>query len=309
MSGGISESRTRSGFVALAGRPNVGKSTLVNSIVGTKVAAISDKPQTTRRAIRGVASGDLDGERWQLVLVDLPGVQRPRDALTARMQRTVDRELLESDAVLLVLSAAERIGGGDRFIAQTLASSPVPVIAALNKVDLLGEAELAAALDMVGRLEEDGVEFTEIFPVSARTGAGIGALERSLVSLLPEGPLYYPEEVRTDQTPEVALAELVREKALARTREELPHAIEVIIEEIEPRNDLLAVRAVIWVEAGSQKGIVIGKSGSMIRDIGTAARLEMERLLERKVFLELTVKVRKHWRRDDALLDRLGIEP
>ena len=256
-----------------------------------------------------MASGELNGGRWQLVLVDLPGVQRPRDALTARMQRTVDRELSESDAVLFVLSAAERIGGGDHFIAHTLASAPTPVIAALNKIDLLGEAELAAALDAVGRLEEEGVRFKEIFPVSARTGAGLAVLEHSLVSLLPEGPLYYPEEVRTDQTPEVALAELVREKALARTREEVPHAIEVVVEEIEPRDDLLEVRAVIWVEADSQKGILIGKNGSMIKSIGTAARLEMERTLERKVFLDLTVKVRRHWRRDDALLDRLGIEP
>jgi GTPase len=300
---------TRSGFVAVTGRPNVGKSTLVNALVGAKVAVTSDKPQTTRRAIRGVATGRLDGESWQLVLVDLPGVQRPRDALTERMQRSVEKQLSDCDAVLFVLDGAQRIGGGDRFIASALRSSPVPVVAAVNKVDQLDKGRTAAALDTAAALEEEGVELREIFPVSARTGAGIGPLGRSLVDLLPRGPLYYPDEVRTDQPREVALAELIREQALARTREEIPHAIEVKVEEIEDREDLTQVRAVIWVEAESQKGILIGRQGTMVREIGTAARREIERQLGRPVYLDLTVKVRKAWRRDENLLDRLGIEP
>jgi GTPase len=299
---------TRSGFVAVAGRPNVGKSTLVNGIVGAKVAIASEKPQTTRRAIRGVANGERDGERWQLVLVDLPGVQRPRDALTERMQKRVERELSDCDAVLLLLNGAETIGAGDRFIASALASSPVPVVAALNKVDALDRGRTTAALDAVARLEREGVTLRDIFPVSARTGEGVGPLVQSLVALLPEGPLYYPDGVRVDQAQELTVAELVREQALARTRQEVPHSVEVQVQEIEPREDLTAVQAVIWVESESQKGILIGKGGTMIRDIGTAARAEIEGLLGRRVFLDLKVRVRRGWRRDEDLLDRLGIE-
>ncbi len=299
---------TRSGFVAVAGRPNAGKSTLVNSIVGQKVAVISDKPQTTRRAIRGVVNGEHEGERWQLVLVDLPGVQRPRDALTERMQRRVERELSDCDAALFVLNGAERIGGGDRFIASALGRSPVPVVAAVNKIDLLDTAATAHALSGTADLEREGVDLREIFPVSAKTGRGVPDLVRSLVSTLPQGPLLYPDDVRSDQPLETALAELVREQALARTREEVPHSIEVQVQEIEAGDDLTRVRAVIWVETESQKGILVGKNGIMVREIGTGARKEMERMLGRRVFLDLTVRVRRGWRRDEGLLDRLGIE-
>jgi GTP-binding protein Era len=299
---------TRSGFVAVAGRPNVGKSTLVNAIVGAKVAVTSNRPQTTRRAIRGIVNGTNDGEQWQLVLVDLPGVQRPRDLLTDRMQRRVESQLADCDAALFLLSGAERIGGGDRFIANALAGSNVPVIAALNKIDLLGKAELAAALDAVGSLEEEGVELKEIFPVSARSGAGVGELVRALVALLPEGPLLYPQETRSDLPLDRSLAELIREKALRRTHDELPHSVEVLVEEIEEQEDLTKVRALLWVETESQKKILVGKGGSMIRNIGTAARLEMETMLGRRVFLDLTVKVRRGWRGDESLLDRIGIE-
>jgi GTP-binding protein Era len=299
---------TRSGFVAVAGRPNVGKSTLVNAMVGEKVAVVSDKPQTTRRAIRAITSGAIGGERWQLVLVDLPGVQRPRDVLTERMQGRVERELAECDCVLFVLSGAERIGGGDHFIAKALSAAKVPVIAALNKVDVLDRGQTAAALDTAAKLEAEGVELREIFPVSARTGDGVGPLLQALIGLLPEGPLYYDDDARTDMSREVALAELVREQALARTREEVPHSIEVHVVEIEQREALIAVKAVIWVETESQKGILIGRHGSMVREIGRAAREEMEKLLGERVFLDLTVKVRRGWRRDEGLLDRLGIE-
>jgi len=292
---------TRAGFVALAGRPNVGKSTLVNGLVGRKIAIVSDKPQTTRRAIRGVATaGD-----HQLVLVDLPGVQRPRDALTERMQRRVEAELADADAALMVVNGEQGIGPGDRFIAGLLERSPVPVVIAVNKVDRLSRPATAAALQAAAEL---GVG-DEIFPISARSGQGVDALVEHLVGLLPEGPFYFPADERSDQPEQVLLAELVREQVLRRTRQELPHAVEVQVEDIEQRReDLIAVRAVIWVEAESQKAIVIGASGRMVKAIGTAARRELERELTTHVHLDLAVRVRKAWRSDDRLLDRLGIE-
>jgi GTP-binding protein Era len=291
---------SRSGFVALAGRPNVGKSTLANAIVGDKVAIVSDKPQTTRRAIRGVATG----EDWQLVLVDLPGVQRPRDALTERMQRRVERELADADAALMVLNGEQGVGPGDRFIADALARAGIPVVIAVNKVDRLDRARTAAALQAASELRPGA----EVFPVSARTGAGVGPLAEHLVGLLPAGPYLFPPDVRSDQPEQVELAELVREQVLARTREELPHAVEVRVEEIEPTNGLVRIRALVWVETESQKGIVVGAGGRMVKAIGTAARKELERRLGTRVHLDLSVRVRRHWRADDALLDSLGID-
>ena len=292
---------TRSGFVALAGRPNVGKSTLVNAIVGRKVAIVSDKPQTTRRAIRGVATTDDS----QLVLVDLPGVQRPRDALTARMQRRVESELADADAALLIVNAVQGIGPGDRFIASLLAGARTPVVVAVNKVDRCSVADIAATLQAASELSV-GDDF---FPISARTGEGLRALVDHLGALLPPGPFFFPADESSDQSEQVMLAELVREQVLRRTRQEVPHAVEVEVEEIqERRDDLIAVRAVMWVEADSQKGILIGAGGAMIKAIGTAARKELERELGCKVHLDLAVRVRKAWRSDDRLLDRLGIE-
>ncbi len=293
---------TRSGFVALAGRPNAGKSTLVNAIVGAKVAIVSDKPQTTRRAIRGVATGP----DWQLVLVDLPGVQRPRDSLTERMQRRVERELADSDAVLVVLNADQGIGGpGDRFIAAAVAAAGLPIVAAVNKIDRLRHPQVAAALQQAADLLPDA----EIFPVSARRGTGVPALVDHLAGLVPAGPFLFPPEDRSDLAEAVLLAELIREQVLRRTREELPHAVEVQVEEVDfAREGLAVVRAYAWVETESQKGILIGTGGAMIRAIGIAARKELERELGRKVHLDLSVRVRRHWRADDALLDRLGIE-
>jgi GTPase len=296
---------TRAGFVGIAGRPNVGKSTLVNAIVGSRVAIVSSRPQTTRRAIRGIATAP-DGS-WQLVLVDLPGVQKPRDVLTERMQRRVERELTDSDAALLVINGEEGVGPGDRFIARALLSARerTPVICAVNKIDRLGKADTAAVLDASAKLEV----VDELFPVSARTGAGLGPLTERLAALIPEGPILYPPEERSDQPSEVLLAELIREQILNRTREEIPHSVEVSITEVEPREgDLVAVRAEVWAESESQKGILIGAGGSKVREIGTAARRELERELGGRVFLDLRVRVRKRWRRDEALLDRLGIE-
>lgn len=300
---------SRSGFVAVAGRPNVGKSTIVNGLVGAKVAVTSDKPQTTRRAIRGISNGQREGEPYQLVLVDLPGVQQPRDELTERMQRRVERELSECDIALFVLNAAERSAGGDRFIAQALAAAKLPVVVAVNKIDATDHAKIAATLAGAADLEQAGVDIREIVPMSALKGSGVETLRAALASLLPEGPLYFPAEAVSDQPLEVRLAELIREAALKRTREEIPHSIEVHVEEVARRDDgLTVVRAMIWVESPSQKGILIGRAGSMIRAIGSAARKEIERELDGRAHLDLSVKVRKGWRRDDGLLDRLGIE-
>jgi GTP-binding protein Era len=298
----MSESpETRSGFVALAGRPNVGKSTLVNAIVGSKVAIVSDKPQTTRRAIRGVATGP----DHQMVLVDLPGVQRPRDALTERMQRLVERSLEDSDAALLVLNGEQGVGPGDRWIADVLRGSSVPVVIALNKLDRLDHGRTVAALQAAADL--DVAE--EIFPISARTGAGLDPLVEHLVARLPVGPFYFPPGESSDQEEAVLLAELVREQVLLRTRQEVPHAVEVEVQEIEPMRDgLVAVRGSIWVETDSQKGILIGAGGRTVKAIGTAARQAIEAQLGVQVHLDLSVRVQRHWRADERLLDRLGIE-
>ena len=292
---------TRSGFVALAGRPNAGKSTLVNEIVGGKVAIVSDKPQTTRREIRGIATR----EDWQLVLVDLPGVQRPRDPLTERMQRRVESALRDADVVLFMLNGEQQIGPGDRFIANAIKNAGVPAVTAVNKVDRLDRGRTVTALETAAKLGVEG----EIYPISARTGAGVEALVGELVSMLPEGPFLYPPEEKSDQPEQIRIAELVREQVLLRTREELPHAVEVEIDELEERDDgLLIVRALVWAETESQKGILVGAAGQMVKAIGTAARREIEAMLERRVHLDLHVRVRKGWRRDEALLDRLGIE-
>jgi GTPase len=296
---------TRAGFVGLAGRPNVGKSTLVNAIVGAHVAIVSERPQTTRRAIRGVAT-DLAAD-WQLVMTDLPGVQRPRDALTERMQRRVEREIADSDAVLFVLNAEQGIGPGDRFISRMLreASLDTPVVCAVNKADRLNNAELAPVLAATAEL--DGVD--EIFPVSARKGTGLDPLIAKLIELVPESPFLFPPEQRSDLPSEVLLAELIREQVLRRTRDELPHAVEVQVDEVGHREDgVVEVHAHVWAETESQKGILIGAGGRKIKEIGTAARTELERELGGRVFLDLQVRVRKSWRKDEGLLDRLGIE-
>ncbi|TMM15994.1 MAG: GTPase Era [Actinobacteria bacterium] len=285
----------KSGFVAVAGRPNVGKSTLVNALCGGKVAIVSDKPQTTRRRIFGIANGD----EYQLVLADLPGFQRPRDALTERMQHTVDASFEDVEAVVFVLSARERIGAGDRFIASRVFSLGVPVVIALNKVDRLKPGHIAEQMNTAAKLGD----FHALHPVSAKTGDGVAALRDELVPLLPEGPLYFPREQRTDLSVEAQIGELVREKALWLTRDEVPHAISVEVDEMGEKT----VRALLLVETDSQKQILVGKGGSMVKDIGTRARPEIEALLGHPVFLELVVKVRPRWRRDEATLDRLGV--
>ena len=302
---------TRAGFVALAGRPNVGKSTLTNAIVGVKVAIVSDRPQTTRRAVRGVATG----ADWQLVLVDLPGVQRPRDALTQRMARRVNLELADADAALMLLNGEEGVGPGDRYIAAALAQAPGPVTVAVNKVDRLSKERQARALLDAAEIAPPSAE---VFPISARSGEGVGALVAHLVAQLPPSPFLYAAEQRSDMPREELLAELIREQVLRRTFQELPHAIGVVIEELEADShdppsrgaagELTRIDALIWVETESQKAIVVGHGGRMIKAIGTAARRELERELGGRVHLSLIVRVRRHWRADDGLLDRLGIE-
>ena len=285
----------KSGFVAVAGRPNVGKSTLVNALAGGKVAIVSDKPQTTRRRIFGIANR----EDYQLVLADLPGFQRPRDPLTEHMQRTVDSSFEDVDAVLFVLDARDRIGAGDRFIAQRVFSLGVPVVIALNKVDRLKPGHIATQMTTASRLGD----FHALHPVSAKTGDGVDELREELVELLPEGPQYFPPEQRTDLSPEEQVAELVREKAIQLTREEVPHAITAEVEELEEK----VVRAALYVETDSQKQILVGKGGSLVREIGTRARPEIEAVLGHPVFLDLQVKVRPKWRRDERMLERLGL--
>jgi GTP-binding protein Era len=262
---------------------------------------VSDRPQTTRREIRGIATG-VD---WQLVLVDLPGVQRPRDPMTERMQGRVEQALAEADAVLFMLNGEQRVGPGDRYIARAIRASGRPVVIAVNKLDKLSRVRTAEALTAAAELDLDG----EIFPISAKRGAGVGELVEHLVALVPEGPPMYPPEELSDQPEHVWLAELVREQVLRRTREELPHAVEVEVAELERREDgLLVIEAYLWVEGESQKGILIGSGGRMVRAIGTAARKEIEAATGARVHLDLRVRVRKGWRRDEGLLDRLGIE-
>jgi GTP-binding protein Era len=285
----------RCGVVAVAGRPNVGKSTLVNALTGEKVAITSTVPNTTRRRIFGVANGP----EWQLVLVDLPGFQRPMDALTERMQETVDSSFADVDAVLLVLSARDRIGAGDRFVARRVFSLGVPVVIALNKIDRLKHGHVASQMKAAATLGD----FHALHPVSAKVRDGIDELRDDLVLLLPEGPPLFPRDQQTDLTLVERIAEVVREKALQLTRDEVPHALTVQVEELSERT----VRALVLVETESQKGILVGKRGSMIREIGTRARPEVEALVGHPVFLELVVKVRPKWRRDRKAVERLGL--
>jgi GTP-binding protein Era len=285
----------KSGFVAVAGRPNVGKSTLVNALCGEKVAITSTVPNTTRRRIFGVAHG----ADYQLALVDLPGFQRPMDALTERMQQTVDSSFEDVDAVLLVVDARAHIGSGDRFVARRVFGLGKPVVIALNKVDRLKPGHIATQMKTAATLGD----FHALHPVSAKTKEGVGELRGDLVLLLPDGPAYFPDTQATDLAPVERIAEIVREKALHLTRDEVPHAITVEVDELEDGR----VHAVIYVETESQKGILVGKKGAMVREIGTRARPEVEALVGGRVFLELQVKVRPKWRRDPRMLERLGL--
>jgi GTP-binding protein Era len=286
----------KSGFVAVAGRPNVGKSTLVNALTGTKVAIVSDKPHTTRHQIRGVhTTADA-----QLVLVDLPGWQKPIDALTERMQGRVDETIAgDIDVVMIVVSARDRIGAGDRFVARRVFSLGAPVIIVVNKIDRLKAGHIASQMKEAATLGE----FHALHPVSAVTGDGIDELRADLISLLPEGPMYYPPETDTDMSDEARIGELVREQALRLLKEELPHAITAEVVEIEGKH----VHVRLYTETESQKQILIGKGGSMVREIGRTARPFVEQLLGHPVYLQLQVKASPKWRRNETMLERLGL--
>ncbi len=296
----MSTTTHHSGMVALAGRPNVGKSTLANALSGTHVAAVSPRPQTTRRRL-AVA---VHGPTWQAVLLDIPGFQTPFDALTRRMQQTVDATLADCDAALFMVNAAEQVGGGDRFIAERLVAAGLPVVVVVNKVDEVAADRIAQTIATVSELVPAMVA---LHPVSALTGDGLEALRDELPGLLPEGPPYFPPGMATDQTMEELAAELIREAALVRLFEEVPHAMAVQIEEITPAHSGIRVEAVIYVENNSQKGILVGKAGSMIRDIGSAARRALGVAWGAEVHLGLMVKVRRRWREDESMLTRLGL--
>jgi GTP-binding protein Era len=287
----------KSGFVAVAGRPNVGKSTLVNALVGEKVAIVSPIPHTTRHRIRGVWTAD----DAQLVLVDLPGWQKPIDTLTTRMQGRVDETMSSEDVdmVMLVVNARERIGAGDRFVARRVFAIGVPVIIVLNKVDRLKPGHIATQMKVAASLGP----FHALHPISAKTTDGIDELRSDLISLLPEGPQLYPTGVTTDMSVEDRIAELVREQALQLTHEEVPHALTAQVVEIEEGH----VHVRLYTDTESQKQILIGKGGSMVREIGREARPHIEKLLGRKVYLQLQVKSSPKWRRNESMLDRLGL--
>jgi GTPase len=286
----------KSGFVAVAGRPNVGKSTLVNALTESKVAIVSDKPHTTRHQIRGIYTGD----DAQLVLVDLPGWQKPIDTLTERMQERVDETMASDvDVVLLVVNARERVGTGDRFVARRVFGLGVPVVIALNKIDRLKMGHVATQMKTAAALGD----FHALHPVSAKTGDGIDELRSDLLSLLPEGPLLYPPDTDTDMPLEARIAELVREQALRLTKEEVPHALTAEVVEIEDRH----VHVRLYTETESQKQILIGKRGTMVREIGRGARPHIEALLGHPIFLQLQVKASPKWRRNETMLERLGL--
>lgn len=289
----------RSGFVAVVGRPNVGKSTLLNQIMGGKVAITSDKPQTTRSTVRGI----LDRPGVQAVFVDTPGYHKPRTLLGERLNEVVRAAWSDVDLVLFLLDGYAGVGRGDERVARDLHGVRAPKLCILNKVDRMNPSTIAKGLAAASRLGD----FDEFFPVSARTGDGVGPVVDSVLGRLPEGPMYYPEGTRTDQPPPIFVAELVREKLLRRTFDELPHAIAVVTEDFEERADgLLEIRATVFVERESQKGIVIGKGGETIKAVGTEAREEIEALFGRPVYLELRAKVEKDWQRRAFALERMG---
>jgi GTPase len=300
---GSPENGFRSGFVAVVGRPNVGKSTLVNRLVGQKVSITSPRPQTTRGPIRGVRNGP----GYQVIFIDTPGSQKPRDTLRARMQQQVLYSLSESNAILFLLDATQaayKLGTGDRYVARLIAESGTPVIACINKVDLLlTRTEVLPIIEAVSDLGD----WREVFPISATNGLNVEPLIVAVIELLPPGPRYFPEGTVTDYPESLILAEYVREKALGVLRDEVPHAVAVEVEEIEREERITVVYATIHVERATQRMIVLGKGGKTIKQIGTEARRDVERLLGTRIYLDLKVKVSPGWRSDRKFLERLGL--
>lgn len=295
----MSKKQFKSGFVAIVGRPNVGKSTLMNHVIGQKIAIMSDKPQTTRNKIHGVYTT----ENSQVVFLDTPGIHKRQSKLGDYMNQTAFNTLGEVEAVLFLVDAAEGMGGGDRFIAEQLKKVSTPVILVLNKIDRIEPEALLPLIEEYRKL----YDFSEIVPVSAKLGNNVDRLLEQIARYLPEGPQYYPDDQVTDHPEQFVIAELVREKILHMTREEIPHSIAVIIEDMRKQdNGIVQISAVIYVERDSQKGIIIGKQGAMLKEVGKQARRDIENLLGSKIFLELWVKVKKDWRNQERVLRDLG---
>ncbi|MGI6514298.1 MAG: GTPase Era [Syntrophomonadaceae bacterium] len=289
---------TKSGFVSIVGRPNVGKSTLLNSIIGQKVAIVSDKPQTTRNRIQGIYTTS----RGQVIFIDTPGIHKPKHQLGEYMADITSRALREADLILYVVDASVPPGVGEDYIINSLINLEPSVFLVPNKIDLVDESQVMNVIQRLGTK----MKFAEVIPVSAARNRNLDRLVDALFDYLPEGPLYYPEGEYTDQPERFIVAEFIREKALYLTREEVPHSLAVEIEDFEPRNNLIYVRATIYTERESQKGIVIGRNGSMLKKIGQMARQDIENLLGSQVYLELWVKVKKDWRNNEVQLRNLG---
>lgn len=300
----------RSGFVSIVGRPNAGKSTLINRLIGAKIAITSDRPQTTRRVMRGILTTD----DAQVILVDTPGFHRPRTLLGERLNDQVREAWATVDAIGFCVPADQEIGPGDRFIAKEITGlGRTPIIAIVTKADRVNGSQLAEQLSAVGLLAEElGIEWAAVVPVSAVSGLNVDVLVDEFIALLPEGPKLYPDDEITDEPLEIAVAELIREAALEGVQDELPHSIAVVIDEMGPREDrpadrpLTDIRAQLFVERDSQKAIVIGKGGSRLKAVGTKARKEIEALLGTPVYLDIHVKVAKDWQKDPKQLRRLG---
>jgi GTP-binding protein Era len=291
----------KSGFVSIVGRPNVGKSTLINTIIGEKIAIVSDKPQTTRNRLQGIYTSD----QGQIIFVDTPGIHKPRHRLGEYMVQVSTRSLQEVDLVYYITDITRPYGGGEEFIINYLQRSPVPVFLVVNKMDLNGEERLPEfIMPFTAQMS-----FAEIVPVSAAVGTNLSQLLEKTLTYLPEGPLYYPEDDMTDQPLSFIISELIREKALVLTRDEIPHSLSVEIEEFkQQRGGKVYLRGVIYTERDSQKGIVIGRNGQMLKQIGEQARLDIEELLKQSVYLELWVKVKKNWRDSENNLRQLGYQ-
>lgn len=290
----------RSGFVALIGRPNVGKSTLMNHLIGEKIAIMSDKPQTTRNKIRGV----LTNEQGQLIFLDTPGIHKPQSKLGEQLVKTAKTTFKEVDLILFLIDAEEGLGGGDRFIIHHLKQVKTPVFLVVNKIDRVHPDQLLPLIDQYRSL----YPFTEVVPVSALKGNNTSRLLDIMMERLPEGPMYYPADQVTDHPEQFIVAEMIREKVLQLTREEIPHSVAVVIEEMKLRSNqpIIDIRATIFTERASQKGILIGKQGSVLKEVGKRARKECEGLLGSRIFLDLWVKVKKDWRNEARMLRQLG---
>lgn len=298
---GSKQGAFKSGFVAIIGRPNVGKSTLMNQVIGQKIAIMSDKPQTTRNKIHGVYTTDTA----QIVFLDTPGIHKPTSKLGDYMMKSAQSALNEVEAILFLIDVAEGIGGGDRFIIEQLRKVKTPVILVMNKIDQVHPEQLLPIITTYKEL----YPFAEIVPISAKHGNNVNTLLEQVIKYLPEGPQYYPADQVTDHPEQFVCAELIREKILHLTREEIPHSIAVGIEDMHVQeNGLVRISAVIYVERDSQKGIIIGKNGALLKEVGKQARADIEALLGSKTFLELWVKVKKDWRNHERVLKDLGFK-